>query len=156
TGASSADAGVRATSAMLPVARRIAIPAAGGARRPNDRRWREPLDASLAQQRLVAGLVGGNRSRVARPRLEEERAAIARDERPEHGAVLEHDERTRRAASIADRELAVEDVHEVIARVTVALDDDTGIVAPEHHHPVGRPLEELLVDRDAALAVTLR
>src|SRR5581483_8758231 len=59
-------------------------------------------------------------------------------------------------ASLADRELALDDVDEMIARVTVTLDHDVRIIAAEDDHPPRVPLEELLVHRDPPLAVLLR
>jgi hypothetical protein len=79
----------------------------------------------------------------------------ARDQRPEYGSLLQHDQRPCEARSPTDQQLAFEDVHEVIAPVPVALDDDVRVVAAQDDHPFRGPLEELLVDRNATLAVAL-
>ena len=43
----------------------------------------------------------------------------------------------------------------IVAGVAVALDHQAGVVPAEHHHALGRPLEELLVYRDSPVAVLL-
>ena len=155
------DAGVQ-NEVALPTASRcspvvLAVLAAwrcGG--RSVDLGRRQTLDAALAQQGVVPFLVGRHRRRITHPHFEQQSSGVTGDQRAKRRSDFEDDECARRTLPVTDQQVALEYVHEVIALVAVPLDHHLRVVPTEHDHLLRRPLEKLLMDRDALAPVHLR
>src|SRR5262249_4659827 len=99
--------------------------------------------------------VGGARARVPHHPLEQRHAVGAGHEGPEDVALVEGDVGARRAVDATARHLAVQHEHDVVAVVTVGLDDHPRVPPRIKGEEAGREVEPLLAYRRGPLAVLL-
>src|SRR5207253_6814183 len=121
--------------------------------------WRR-FDGRVGQRRDAPGRqelserlrIGGHGPRVASHDLEHEGASWSRLDRAEDRALLEHDVGARGAQHVADCDLAVELVDDVVSAVTMALDEHAGVVSGVEDSETRWPLSVLLPDGDEVFA----